>query len=565
MTIKYIIFRIGQKITMSCKILWLRVCPKYTIAITPIPGISDCFAAENYDDFAIKIFGEEVDSLTINWHKDYKSGYVYPRKNFNNININFLFNKGVEVKFPWDLSRFQYGIDLAINYHSCKNEEYYALFKKLILDWIENNPFMVGVNWVCTMDVAIRATNWVVVANMFGDIFWRDKDFVALISNSLIKQAYYIEAFPEIQSKSNNHLISDYSGLFILALSLKKHPYADRWMGMAIKGLESCMKEQVFEDGTDFENSIPYHRLTVELFAVPLILKESAFSDFYKQRLFRMFEFVAAYIDHQGNAPQIGDNDSGIFIKLSKSEEYNHSYLLSLGEAIYEHSFGWDRDTAYIPFLANLKSKIRIDKVRDCRKSICFENSGYYFLKNENIAISLFCPQTNAGHRHFDTGSFTLSYKGNPIVVDPGSGCYTSNWEVRKILRDYPSHNLYYTKRENKYNVGYFGAKVDTYAQVLEFTDNSLIYTVEFDTGTKIKRHFYLLSNMLIVEDEIDGKSEDLMGVIHFYNTIEVQIDGAVNISEEEYQYSSIYSVLETRKKIVISPSNHITTKIICK
>ncbi|MDR2149066.1 MAG: heparinase II/III family protein [Tannerella sp.] len=534
--------------------------------ITPLERVSDYLPREKGREFIIKIFGQEVDYNTIDWHQDYKSGYTYARKRFDKVKYFLVFNQGIEVKFPWDLSRFQFGVDLALCYHTNKDEKYYRIFKDLILKWIENNPFLTGINWVCTMDIAIRAVNWLITANIFGNIFWKDEDFVKTISKSLIDHAYYIETFPEIRKdgKSNNHLISDYSGLFVLALSLVEHPHACKWLQMAVNGLEKCMQKQVLEDGTDFENSIPYHRLVIELLAVPLILKPSCFSDFYKQRLFKMFEFVSAYIDHKGNAPQIGDNDSGIYIKLSENGEQNHSYLLSLGESIFGYDFGWKDSTDYIPVFKYLKCKIEIDKTRDCCKTTCFENSGYYFLKNENITVSVFCPTTDKGHRHYDTGSFTLSYKGNPIIVDPGTGCYTSDLEIRKMLRDYPSHNLYYLKRENKHNIGCFGVKVDTFAQVNEFTDDSLRYSVTFDNGTIVERYFRLLSNMLVIEDVIIGSSDNLFCALHFYNTTEVVIEGAARISEEQYQYSPMYSILEKRKRILILPSEKLTTKIVC-
>ena len=559
--------RIKQKIVQQCKILWVYLRCKHKGTITPLEEVNVCICCVKERDFIIKIFGQEVDYKTINWHKDYKSGYIYPQKRFDKIKFPRIFNKGIEIKFPWELSRFQFGVDLALCYHRSKDEKYYTIFKKLLLNWIDNNPFLTGVNWICTMDVAIRATNWIISANMFGEIFWRDKGFVKVISKSLIDHAYYIETFPEIRKvgKNNNHLIADYSGLFVLALSLSEHPYSDKWLQMAVNGLEKCMQEQVLEDGTNFENSIPYHRLVVELLAVPLILKASCFSDLYKQRLFKMFEFVASYIDHKGNAPQIGDNDSGIYIKLSKKEEHNHSYLLSLGESIFGYNFGCKHSTGYTPIFRELEHKIAYTDTRDCHKSISFKESGFYFLKNESITVSVFCPTADEGHRHFDTGSFTLSCKGNPIIVDPGTGCYTSDLETRKVLRDYPSHNLYYLKRENKNNVGYFGTKVDTFVQVNEFTVDSLHYSTILDNGIKVERHFRLFSNMLVIEDTITGNNDNLFCALHFYNATDVIIEGAIQISEEQYQYSPMYSILENRKKIIILPSEKVTTKIICK
>lgn len=556
-----------RKVHQIYKIYYLRWIKKTYANINLLENINDEVPYETTKEFEINIFNNNVDYKSINWHKDYKSGYAYPIKRFDKIRYIRLFNKGIEVKFPWELSRFQFGIDLALKYKNEKDEKYYLIFKSLVRKWIEQNPFLIGINWVCTMDVAIRAANWIVTANLFGDIFQRDKDFKEVISKSLIEHAYYIETFPEIgrNGKSNNHLISDYSGLYLIAISFKNHPQSKKWIEIAKNGLEQCMQDQVLEDGTNFENSIPYHRLILELFAIPLIINVNDFSSFYKARLYKMFEFVSAYIDQNGNAPQIGDNDSGFFLKLSNSEEQNHSYLLSLGNAIFRNDFGFSADTGYYPIFKTTNLYSNYNDICNCRKTIAFEKSGYYFLKNENMFVCIFCPTTSKGHRHFDTGSFTLTYKGKQIIVDPGTGNYTSDLKIRQTLRDYPSHNLYYINKVNNLNTKYFGVKVSTTAEVKEFSKDTLSYCVVLENGTKVNRNFKLLSDTLKINDTIEGETKDINTALHFYNKAEYKIEGVKQITEVDYLYSPSYSILEKKNKIVIEPSNELNIQILCK
>lgn len=566
MIIKRAIFYAIKKAVRTLKILLLkcRIIP-YT-DICRLEKINHKVTVAESEDFRLAIFEREVDYTSINWHKDYESGYVYPNKRFDRINYTKQFNKGIDVKFPWELSRFQFGVDLALYYKNGKDEKYYLIFKSLVKNWIECNPFLIGINWVCTMDIAIRAANWIVAANLFGDIFWNDEDFVNEISKSLIKHALYIETFPEIRKDgSNNHLISDYSGLYILALSLISYPRSGKWQEMAKSGLEQGMWEQVLEDGTNFENSIPYHRLVVELFAIPLILNESDFSYSYKERLFRMFEFVGAYIDHSGNAPQIGDNDSGVFIRLSNDEEQNHAYLLSLGKSIFGYDFCELKQTGYIPVFKNANINFNYKNIRNYRESLCFEKSGYYFLKNENMILSVFCPTTSKGHRHFDTGSFTLSYKGNQIIVDPGTGCYTSDLKIRKLFRDYPSHNIYFIDQQNSANNNYFRINVTTKARIKTFTKDTLSYCIDLENGIRVVRNFKLFSDELQIDDIIEGDIDDLNTALHFFNDAECIIEGAKQVNKVEYLYSPTYLVMETKNKIVINPGKEVKIRIICK
>lgn len=52
-----------------------------------------------------------------------------------------------------------------------------------------------------------------------------------------------------------------------------------------------------------------------------------------------MFEYTAAYLVCDGNAPQVGDNDSGRILLLNGNEvdDQNHSYLNSK-----RHKLRWD-------------------------------------------------------------------------------------------------------------------------------------------------------------------------------------------------------------------------------
>ena len=57
---------------------------------------------------------------------------------------------------------------LAIAYRFTKDEKYVIEIKNQIIDWINNNPYCCGPNWVCAMDVGIRASNWLVALEIVG-------------------------------------------------------------------------------------------------------------------------------------------------------------------------------------------------------------------------------------------------------------------------------------------------------------------------------------------------------------------------------------------------------------
>jgi len=579
--------RIISKIRQQLSILQLQINRTPDAPILPL----ECIDEIKYTidkEFEIVVFGRKIDYETINWHCDYSSGYCYPQKTrFDKIKIFKLFNRGIDVIFPWELSRFQFGIDLAICYHRYKDVQYYTIFKSLVIDWIEKNPFLIGVNWICTMEVAIRASNWIVAAHLFKKIFWEDKKFTMLLSNSLYEHARYIETFPKkFDITGNTHLISRYSGLFIISLCFIETNDGKRWLKIAKNGLEFCMEKQICEDGTYYENSIPYHRLALELFAIPVIIGRNSnieFSAAYYSKLFKMFEFVCAYMDSKGNAPQIGDNDSGRFFQLTNSDERNHLYLLELSQQIFENNFDAKCSCNFLFSIFRVKAnKIPLSelgiKPRDCKKSVFFTEGGFYFLKNNQFDVAVFCPICNqGGHRHFDAGSFTLSHNGEQIVVDPGTGVFTSNIQIRRCFRDYSSHNFYYKHKLNANNTNYFGIVDDLEVKVISFSDNMINIRMFLDNELSVERRFILNDNSFQIQDIIVGIAKNLVSALHFTESdiemkednrikikgLEIFISGSNDVQKEKYLYSPSYLTMEEREKIVILPGETVTIDFI--
>jgi hypothetical protein len=200
----------------------------YSLKISRIWYISDNeenlkVPGDIFDSY--KIFGVDISLDKLFWHQDYVSGFKYPLDRFDKIKISKWYDKGIDVKFPWEVSRFYFAVLLAQDYIGGADERYYVKLRELITDWIEKNPFLIGINWHCTMEVAIRAVNWVVALNLVHGRFHRDDEFDRKVVNSLIRHAQYIEAFPEIKSngRGNNHLVADYAGLLFLALAHTDH------------------------------------------------------------------------------------------------------------------------------------------------------------------------------------------------------------------------------------------------------------------------------------------------------------------------------------------------------
>jgi hypothetical protein len=102
----------------------------------------------------------------IDWHTDFRSGYRWNKKTWYKW-IRYGHVPGADIKVPWELSRFQHLTDLGRAYHTAGDEKYVFEFTCQITDWLMNNPPKFGINWACTMEVAIRSLNWILGSYFF--------------------------------------------------------------------------------------------------------------------------------------------------------------------------------------------------------------------------------------------------------------------------------------------------------------------------------------------------------------------------------------------------------------
>lgn len=542
--------------------------------------VSELFVVSQDNDFAVsdfnhfRILGQDYNLDDVNWSQDIHSAYIYPLLRFDKIHYQNLFNQGIEVKNPWELSRFQFFYKYVQSYAVTRDEKYYQCFKNIVYNWCKENPFLYGVNWSCTMEVAIRALNLVFAASMFDTVFYDDIQFKTFLKDRLTEHARYIHNFPEkaLFGNSNNHLTADYCGLFVISLFIDSKE-SRKWRQESIEGLEECMREQVLADGCDFECSIPYHRLTLEMFLTAALLdaERKWFSQAFYARLFKMFEFVGQYTDVNGNAPQMGDNDSGIILPFNILDNQNHLYLLQLGSYIFESNLlenKWNRHTLrIIP-----KGQVKINCLhRKFNNITAFEDGGYYVLKYGNFELMVYSPEFPLNrHGHCDRGNFTLSYKGRPVVVDPGSGTYTSDVRLRNLLRSVLSHNVYHNAADKELPSEIFRAFDLKYSSsVVRTYDNGVVIKIQYEANDLLTRDFYITEDEVIVSDNFISDPIGYTGVLNFYDTLStneneqiylsdlrLEIENATDVHITEYPYSPIYGTIVMKQRIEYKPSN---------
>ncbi len=390
----------------------------------------------------------------IDWQLDFRSGYRWDSKLYRRW-IRFGNVEGADIIVPWEQSRFQDRMALAQAYKLTDSQKFVVEFQNQVSDWIESNRLGFGVNWFCTMDIAIRAANWLVIKELFETSFDFPETFLMKIYGSLYDHGRYIRKhLQRFKNVTTNHYISGIVGLLCIALYFPFFKRSKEWLDFAVKELETEIEKQVYPDGCDYEASISYHLLVLEIFFYALVLCERAdvsLSESYKAKVKKMFEVTLYCIKPDGRIPQIGDNDNGRLFKFSKRPVNNHKYLLSLAAIYYKDSnfklkqfelyeeafwiFGEDANIIW-DTLSYRENPIQ---------SKSFPNAGWYIIRHNNDYCFISCGPNGqggrGGHAHNDKLSFELMLDGQDIIVDPGTYVYTSYPEERNKFRSTEYHN----------------------------------------------------------------------------------------------------------------------------
>lgn len=390
----------------------------------------------------------------IDWHSDLKSGYRWNPKKFHR-NIRYGHLENVDIKAPWELSRFQHLNILGQAYILTEDRKYGEEFSNQITDWIKSNPVGFGVNWKCTMEAAIRAANWLVAQEYFSEKGLIQNNFWGEFYTSIYEHGKFIRKHLENHSGfTNNHYLFDLVGLFFIAIYCPFFKESKKWQEFVLKELTNEIEKQVYPDGCNFEASTSYHRLALELlFYAELLGKRSGFEfpKQYKDRVRKMFEFSLYCIKPNGRIPQIGDNDNGRFLIFCKRPILEHKYFLNLAAVYYQASefkvstFEFDEEAFWIFGSSSKEVYDSVPFKKELIGSKEFPNAGWYVIRHSNDYCFISCGPNgqngNGGHAHNNKLSFELILEGKEVIVDPGTYVYASHPRERNKFRSTGYHN----------------------------------------------------------------------------------------------------------------------------
>ena len=523
------------------------------------------------------IFESSVDIFKdIDWHLDVSPGRRFPMQFSHKIDIRS--DKYGSAKHVWEVNRWQYLLHVAWLYKTTGQHKYLVLFCHHLGMWRDANPYLVGVNWYSNIEVNLR-----LIGLFFG---WALLDIDSLRKEDPIVEEFVIEIWthlicdhaeysykhPSLYSSANNHLVAEYTGLFLAACKWQI-PHRKSRLKYARKGLEREILRQNTPEGLNREEAAEYIQFVDDFFLIAAVAGRRygiEFSTAYNERLHAMAEYMNAMLDVNCNYPMYGDGDDGFVLRPDAGGHFNNfksllvSFATYFGDASFKRAgLVWDEKNEILfgkEGREKFEALLAAPAVQDGNKF--FAESGHFiFRKAEACTAAEGCADTEqdavgnmtretymhfdaaplgylsiAAHGHADALSFILHVDGNPVIVDPGTFTYHTHRDLRNYFVSTLAHNTVCVNGKNQAEqagptlwLKHYKAKVlscDEAQGVVEATHNG--YASEGVSHTR-RVEFNRDAEEFIITDTLHCDRKASIEIpFHLHPSAAVTLDGAV-------------------------------------
>lgn len=343
------------------------------------------------------------------------------------------------------LNRHKYWIDLGRAYYLTGNEKYAKAFVDQTTHWIDENPLedrLKKLSWR-RIEAGIRCENWIKAFEYVKNSKSVTPQFFEKFLNSLQQHGEYIDQSFSDFSKTSNWGVLEFQGLYTLSYFFSELKVASQWQKDATENLNTCIKLQVLEDGSQWEQSPMYHNEVFHCFMnVNRIaqIKNKELPETIRQKTIDMAYANVKWQKPNFHQPLLGDSDDTDLRGLLTLSAYlfNDAVLKSRGydELDYENYF-----------LLGKKNSIKYKTIQSKNPdftSVYQNSSGGFYMRSswqENAYYASFnLKKLGGGHGHDDILNFTLFANNQDYLIDGGRFTYVDN-EWRELFKSNQSHN----------------------------------------------------------------------------------------------------------------------------
>lgn len=353
---------------------------------------------------------------------------------------------GVDSKLVWEPSRWNQLVRLAMAAYVLGDRRAGEKCVEWLEDWVKHNPPYRGWNWTSALEVGLRLIQFAWIDALLSEI--RNggsapfaERLAKLHTAILPPHVWYAWRHKSFGSSANNHLLGELVGCIVAIV---------RWPGLAKVGvsLEELQRRwehevlaQFAEDGGNKEQALNYQLFSWEFCwqaRMALVAAGRKILPEVDERLRRAAQF---FVDVQVPTDpwDYGDSDSAFVTPLFANDqkvvaEWHEWFRRPAGEEALEYWMGAAR--------LDLKLAISDFKAGEWRHShiggYAMRREGDWTLRWDLSPLGL---GTMAAHGHLDALHVSLWLRGVAMVIDPGTGAYHADKQLRNWLAGQLSHN----------------------------------------------------------------------------------------------------------------------------
>ena len=398
----------------------------------------------------------------IDWHADPVTGKRWPEVYHRDVPISRGDVGYGDVKHVWELNRHQFLIDLAKAHYLGDTSDNVPALTRLVVSWIQSNPYGIGVNWACALEPAFRAWSWLWAYHLTAGAL--DADFHLTWLRSFYDHGRFLARHLEHYASPYNHLIGEASALYALGVCFPEFDEAERWRRQGRAVLENRLPTQFYADGGSAEQSTFYHHATTGFYLLASILGRRNGEEFSRNvstAIERALEFSMWLTEPDGTTPEIGGADDGKPIRLEHLPFWDFRPYLAIGAVLFDRAdfkavaTRFHEDALWLLGPAGMEAFAARGAEQPQATTVVLPASGYATSRSgwtpdadylcfdigEQAAGMRTDAVPNSMHGHADALSVVVSLNGRRVLVDSGLYAYNCGGEWEAHFRETAAHN----------------------------------------------------------------------------------------------------------------------------
>jgi hypothetical protein len=387
------------------------------------------------------------------WHYDPVHGRHAPMRFWSA--VPFLDPQYGDHKIIWELNRHQHWLTLGRAWWLTGDSRYRERCVDELYGWLEANPPLHGINWASMLELGLRSLSWLWMLHLSVEPgACDDRPWTIDVLLGIDRQLAHVERNLSYYFSPNTHLSGEALALYVAGQALPELQASARRVEIGRRVLLDEIDRQIAADGGHREGSTHYHRYTLDFYLLALVvarITHDPAATAFERAVHRLASAARVLADDRGHLPRIGDDDGGtLWPALGRPPDDIRDSLAIAGALLYHPKAGagpTPQEAVWMlaaPELAPLLAG-SADPIAAAPTSAALRDVGYYVSRSaagDHLVIDG-GPHgyRNGGHAHADALSLTMTLDGEPLLLDPGTGCYTADRTLRNRMRSTALHN----------------------------------------------------------------------------------------------------------------------------